>query len=121
MANETIQWVSDKKRFEFTEQEDGMDEFVHHSDIDLLDLKSVEGHKVKTGKIKTGEKGTTSLKEIREDLLISKAELARKAGLSPMTIERVENGMSCRMNTKRKIILALGRDLSESSKIFPND
>lgn len=59
-----------------------------------------------------------SLKEFRESLLMSKAELARKAQVSPITISRVEKGMSCRVETKRKIILALGLDLSDKNKIF---
>lgn len=50
---------------------------------------------------------------------MSKAELARKAGLSPLTIDRVESGMDCRMDTKRKIILAMGFKLSEKDKVFP--
>jgi DNA-binding XRE family transcriptional regulator len=49
-----------------------------------------------------------ALKKYREDHLISKSELARKAGLSPQTIERVENGGPCRMDTLRKIVVALG-------------
>ena len=50
--------------------------------------------------------------------MMSKAELARAAKLSPITISRIENGLPCRMETKRKIILALGLDLSEKQKIF---
>ena len=60
-----------------------------------------------------------AVREIRERLLVSKAELARKAGLSPITIDRVEKGMGCRMETKRKIIFALGFDLSDKTKVFP--
>jgi hypothetical protein len=52
---------------------------------------------------------------------MSKAELARKASVSPLTIDRVERGKTCRMETKRKIILALGYDLFEKNKIFPGD
>ncbi len=59
-----------------------------------------------------------SLKKIRESFLMSKSELARKANLSPITIGRIEKGMPCRMETKRKIILALGFNLSEKTKIF---
>ena len=59
------------------------------------------------------------VKEIRERLLISKAELARKAGVSMQTINRIENESACRMETKRKIILALGYKLSDKNKIFP--
>ncbi len=62
-----------------------------------------------------------AIKETREGLLMSKAELARKAGLSPLTIDRVERGESCRMETKRKIILALGYDVSDKKRIFPKD
>ena len=58
------------------------------------------------------------LKEIRESLMMSKAELARKANISPITIARIENGMPCRMETKRKIILALGYKISEKNKVF---
>jgi DNA-binding XRE family transcriptional regulator len=59
-----------------------------------------------------------SLKKIRESLLMSKAELSRKANVSPVTIGRIENGMPCRMETKRKIILALGYRLADKKKIF---
>ncbi len=59
-----------------------------------------------------------SLHKIRESLMMSKAELARKANVSPITISRIEKGMKCRMETKRKIILALGYKLSDKDKIF---
>jgi len=60
-------------------------------------------------------------REIREELLMSKAELARKAGVSPLTIDRIEKGKSCRMETRRKIILALGYNLTDKDRIFPED
>jgi len=59
-----------------------------------------------------------SLKEIRESFMMSKAELAKKANLSPITITRIEEGKPCRMETRRKIILALGFKLSDKDKIF---
>lgn len=59
-----------------------------------------------------------SVKKFREDLLMSKAELARKAGISALTIGRVESGKECRMDTMRKIILALGLKLSDKNKVF---
>ena len=62
-----------------------------------------------------------NVRTFREGLLMSKAELARKAGLSPLTIDRVEAGHRCRMDTKRKIILALGCKVAEKAKIFPED
>jgi len=61
------------------------------------------------------------IKEIRENLLMSKAELARKAGVSVLTIDRIEKGNGCRLDTKRKIILALGYKVSDKNKIFPED
>lgn len=60
------------------------------------------------------------VKDIRESLLMSKAELARKAGISPLTIDRIEKGATCRMATMRKIILAFGMNLSEKEKVFPD-
>jgi len=59
-----------------------------------------------------------TLKTIRESLMISRAELARKAKISPFTITRIENGIPCRMETKRKIILALGYKNSDKNKVF---
>jgi DNA-binding XRE family transcriptional regulator len=61
------------------------------------------------------------VRKIREQLLMSKAELARKAGVSPLTIDRIEKGKTCRMETKRKIILALGYKLSSKDEIFPGN
>ena len=49
---------------------------------------------------------------------MSKTELARKADVSLMTIARIEKGMPCRMETQRKILLALGFNLSDKNKIF---
>ena len=63
----------------------------------------------------------SKLREIRESLLVSKAELARKAKVSPITITRIENGMPCRMETKRKILLALDLKLSDKNKIFGDE
>ena len=65
--------------------------------------------------------GRNIVKKSREELLMSKAELARKAGVSSLTIDRIEKGKSCRMETKRKIILALGFDISEKNKVFTED
>jgi len=63
-------------------------------------------------------KQKNALKEIRESLLMSKTELARKAGVSSITITRIEEGMPCRLETKRKILLALGFKVSERHKLF---
>jgi predicted transcriptional regulator len=50
--------------------------------------------------------------------MMSKAELARKAGLSTLTIDRVEAGRTCRLDTKRKILLALGLKVSDKDRVF---
>ena len=50
--------------------------------------------------------------------MMSKAELARKAGLSTLTIDRVESGRPCRLDTKRKILLALGLKVADKDKVF---
>lgn len=58
------------------------------------------------------------VKLIRESRLMSKSELARKAGVSTLTVDRIERGEKCRMETMRKIILALGYSLEDKSKVF---
>jgi DNA-binding XRE family transcriptional regulator len=62
--------------------------------------------------------GNNRLKEIRESRLMSKAELARLAGVSAVTIDRVERGEECRMETKRKILMALGIQLDQRDTVF---
>ena len=49
-----------------------------------------------------------TLRELREKLLISKSELARRASLSVMTLDRIEKGKPCRLDTKSRIVKALG-------------
>lgn len=50
---------------------------------------------------------------------MTKAELARKAGLSALTVDRIERGAACRISTMRKIILALGLKIEDRDKVFP--
>ena len=59
-----------------------------------------------------------NVKVIRESRLMSKSELARKAGVSVLTVGRIERGEECRMETMRKIILGLGYTLEEKTKVF---
>lgn len=63
-------------------------------------------------------KCVNQVKNIREAKLMSKSELARKAGVSALTVDRIERGESCRLETKRKIILALGYTLDDKNKVF---
>ena len=50
--------------------------------------------------------------------MMSKAELARKAGLSTLTVDRVEAGKACRLDTKRKILHALDLKVSDRGSVF---
>ena len=59
-----------------------------------------------------------NVQHLREERLMSKAELARRAGVSVLTIDRVERGQNCRLDTKRKIILALGLKVQDKDKVF---
>ena len=61
---------------------------------------------------------SNKVQRFRESLMMSKAELARKAGLSTLTIDRVEAGRPCRLDTKRKILLALGLRVSDKEQLF---
>ncbi len=70
---------------------------------------------------KEHERMANSLREFRIDQMMSKAELARKAGLSVLTIDRIEKGFGCRMDTKRKILKALGLKLSDRRKLFQEE
>ncbi len=78
----------------------------------------VEGKVARSEKKKGAKNVRNHVRKIRESMLLSKAELARKAGLSALTIDRVESGYDCRMDTKRKIILALGIQLVDKDEVF---
>ena len=70
------------------------------------------------GKSKETTLNPNNVRKIRESKMMSKAELARKTGLSVQTVDRVEKGHFCRLDTKRKILLALGLDLDDRSGVF---
>lgn len=59
-----------------------------------------------------------NVRKIREAKMLSKSELARMAGISPLTIDRIEKGLSCRLATKRKILLGLGLKITEKKRVF---
>ena len=71
-----------------------------------------------TAKSKTSLAKTNRLRETRIEKMMSKAELARRANLSVLTIDRVEKGLGCRMDTKRKILEALGLSLADRVRVF---
>ena len=59
-----------------------------------------------------------SVKKMREAKMLSKTELARLAGISPLTLNRIEQVKDCRMATKRKILLALGLTPEQKQTLF---
>jgi len=59
-----------------------------------------------------------NVRKIREAKMLSKTELARMAGISPLTIDRIEKGLRCRLATKRKILLALGLRITKKNRVF---
>ncbi len=76
--------------------------------------KSGATHHVKPSAKKVKNNG----RQLRMERMMSKAELARRAGLSTLTVDRVERGMSCRMDTKRKILEALGLKPQDRVMVF---
>jgi len=67
-----------------------------------------------------GERGPheNNVRKLRLERMMSKAELARRANLSVLTIDRVEKGFGCRMDSKRKILEALGLSLADRIRVF---
>ncbi|MDW8362910.1 MAG: helix-turn-helix transcriptional regulator [Myxococcales bacterium] len=59
-----------------------------------------------------------NLRKLRLEKMVSKAELARRANVSVLTIDRVEKGFGCRVDTKRKILEALGLSLADRVRVF---
>ena len=68
--------------------------------------------------VRGGHVPNNNVQRFREAQMMSKAELARKAGLSTLTIDRVEAGRPCRLDTKRKILLALGLKITDKDQVF---
>lgn len=85
---------------------------------------SVTSVAVHGGEVRAKAKNSKSLakknrlRETRIEKMMSKAELARRANLSVLTIDRVEKGLGCRMDTKRKILEALGLSLADRVRVF---
>jgi DNA-binding XRE family transcriptional regulator len=66
----------------------------------------------------SGARQKNNVRKIRIERMMSKAELARRANLSVLTIDRIEKGFGCRMDTKRKILEALGLSLDDRVRVF---
>lgn len=84
-------------------------------------VDSTDASKAKR-KSKASLKGSepNNVRKLRQEAMMSKAELARRAGVSPLTIDRVEAGSPCRMDTKRKILEALGLSPSARAEVWPD-
>jgi DNA-binding XRE family transcriptional regulator len=83
------------------------------------DLKKEEGKPAEARSTKQrARKAKNNVRKLRMERMMSKAELARRAGVSSLTIDRVERGMPCRMDTKRKILEALGLKPSDRVMVF---
>lgn len=66
-----------------------------------------------------GRPAENHVRKHRVERMMSKAELARRAGVSALTIDRLERGLRCRMDTKRKILEALGMKPTDRARVFP--
>jgi len=85
---------------------------------ELSDDAADESPPAKAGDSKTPKKTKNNVRKIRIERMMSKAELARRANLSVLTIDRVERGYGCRVDTKRKILEALGLSLADRVRVF---
>ena len=79
-----------------------MDQSQHHINGSLLDSNPKRNR----------------VRELRENKLMTQAQLAKKAKVALRTIHSVEKGMNCRMDTKRKILLALGIPFEHKGEVF---
>ncbi len=60
------------------------------------------------------------VRALREERLMSREELAKRARVSLRTIWSVEAGHECRLETKRSILRALRISRSQHRLVFPN-
>ena len=70
---------------------------------------------------KAAARQKNNVRKVRIERMMSKAELARRANLSVLTIDRIEKGFGCRMDTKRKILEALGLTLADRIRVFGDE
>jgi len=87
------------------------------SGASVSDVNEHEGSSKPNASKKSGNR-PNNVRKIRIERMMSKAELARRANLSVLTIDRVEKGFGCRMDTKRKILEALGLRLADRVRVF---
>jgi len=79
----------------------------------------MNGGVILMGQMEAGEPLVPNrVRELRENKLMTQAQLARKAKVALRTIHSVEKGMNCRMDTKRKILIALGMRFEDKDQVF---
>lgn len=83
--------------------------------------KADEEAKSQAARLKKAARQKNNVRRVRIERMMSKAELARRANLSVLTIDRIEKGFGCRMDTKRKILEALGLTLAERIRVFGDE
>jgi ribosome-binding protein aMBF1 (putative translation factor) len=88
---------------------------------DRGDPRAGKRRRGKAAAVETSGSVPNNVRRLRQAAMMSKAELARRAGVSPLTIDRVESGCPCRMDTKRKILEALGLQPSAAKEVFPDE
>jgi transcriptional regulator with XRE-family HTH domain len=72
--------------------------------------------------VSTAEAGANHanrVRELRKARRFSQCDLARRARVALRTVYSVERGEPCRMDTKRKLILALGFRFDARDDVFP--
>jgi DNA-binding XRE family transcriptional regulator len=95
-------------------------ETAHAGDKDKAAAPTAQDAAAKSS-VKAKPRHKNNVRKLRMERMMSKAELARRAGLSTLTIDRVERGMACRMDTKRKILEALGLTPTDRVTVFGDD
>ena len=88
------------------------------SDAEASDSAATVGKAAAKKKRRKPTQRPNNVRKLRQEAMMSKAELARRASVSPLTINRVENGWPCRMDTKRKILEALGLSPQAREEVF---
>ena len=66
------------------------------------------------------ERKRNRVRELRENRLMTQSQLARRARIALRTVHSVEKGLKCRMDTTRKLLLALGCTFEERGDVFPD-
>jgi DNA-binding XRE family transcriptional regulator len=118
-AHKKSESTADKARQGDGGAESKSDRAAPKQEVEHADLKKEEG-KPATSKQnpRARTKSKNNVRKLRMERMMSKAELARRAAVSSLTIDRVERGMPCRMDTKRKILEALGLKPSDRVMVF---